>query len=480
MISSPVASGSRESPTAPDSGDSSGRRSGGAPQVPQYHRAFIHPVPPSDPLRQAGRLPIKVLKMLTARSGHILHPEYLQPLPSTPVSPIELDAKKSPLALLAQTCSQIGKPDPAPSKLSSVTGSSSGSDKESKSGPLKLSDIGAEDKSSFKPYSKHPDKKESSSGDKSGFRVPSAACPPFTPRTGSPSSPRTPPPPSSESKSSGECSEKKDAEQCAKSSSSDGGSHGRLSVELQQTHSEGASGCKNLSAAPSPTPVSSSSSSSGSVLGSGLVAPVSPYKPGHTVFPLPPAAMSYPGTLAGAYAGYPPQFLAHGVSLDPTKGNSLVGAQAASSPLTGASPPSVMTASLCRDPPTASATTAPPSWVPAPLVHMTSNLDTPWCTPVMPSMGSHHLLYPGTPSTPMVSCFPTTPCPMYATGFQPQALVTSASPPPRNCWATCGHTQPSQAPRTNCCLDTRAPRPWPPLPWLAICTCHPQGPPPAI
>ncbi|XP_011785033.1 PREDICTED: zinc finger protein 503 [Colobus angolensis palliatus] len=102
--------------------------------------------------------------MLTARTGHILHPEYLQPLPSTPVSPIELDAKKSPLALLAQTCSQIGKPDPSPSsKLSSVAsngGSAGGAgggaagDKDTKSGPLKLSDIGVEDKSSFKPYSK--------------------------------------------------------------------------------------------------------------------------------------------------------------------------------------------------------------------------------------------------------------------------------------------------------------------------------------
>ncbi|XP_075073181.1 zinc finger protein 503 [Mixophyes fleayi] len=354
MINSPLASGSRVSPSDRETREILGKRSGAA----QANRAFFHTVPPTDPLRQAGRLPIKVLKMLTARSGHILHPEYLQPLPSTPVSPIELDAKKSPLALLAQTCSQIGKPDPTPSKLSSVTGSSTSSDKESKSGPLKLSDIGAEDKSSFKPYSKPPDKKEQTTGDKSGFRVPSAACPPFTPRTGSPSSPRTPPP-SSEPKSSGESADKKEAELCAKSSQAEGGTHGRLSVELPQTHPEGATGCKSLSAAPSPTSASSTSSS-GSVLGSGLVAPVSPYKPGHTVFPLPPAGMSYPGTLAGAYAGYHPQFLAHGVSLDHTKGNSLMGAQlsslgcssksAASSPLTGASPPSVMTASLCRDP----------------------------------------------------------------------------------------------------------------------------------
>ncbi|XP_071985881.1 zinc finger protein 503 [Engystomops pustulosus] len=346
MICSPLATAS---PISRESGDSAGTRSGSAPTG-----AYVHPVPPSDPLRQAGRLPIKVLKMLTARSGHILHPEYLQPLPSTPVSPIELDAKKSPLALLAQTCSQIGKPDPTPSKLSSVSGSSASADKEAKSGPLKLSDIGAEDKSSFKPYSKPPEKKEAASGDKSGFRVPSAACPPFTPRTGSPGSPRTPPP-ASDCKGSGESGDKKEGEQCAKSGAAE---HGRLSAELPPVHPE--PGCKSLSAAPSPTPVSSSSSSSGSVLGSGLVAPVSPYKPGHTVFPLPPAGMSYPGALSGAYAGYPPQFLAHGVSLDPSKGGSLVGAQlgslgcssksAASSPLTGASPPSVMTASLCRDP----------------------------------------------------------------------------------------------------------------------------------
>ncbi|XP_018577979.1 zinc finger protein Elbow-like [Anoplophora glabripennis] len=47
--------------------------------------------------------------MLTS-SNQYLRPEYLTPLPTT------LDAKKSPLALLAQTCSQIGA-DPCNSKL---------------------------------------------------------------------------------------------------------------------------------------------------------------------------------------------------------------------------------------------------------------------------------------------------------------------------------------------------------------------------
>ncbi|XP_067388846.1 zinc finger protein 503 [Emydura macquarii macquarii] len=353
-------------------------------------KTFFHAVPPSDPLRQANRLPIKVLKMLTARTGHILHPEYLQPLPSTPVSPIELDAKKSPLALLAQTCSQIGKPDPSPSsKLSSVTSNGAGGDKDSKSGPLKLSDIGVEDKSSFKPYSKPgAEKKEPgpagggggtasgsvSSGEKSGFRVPSATCQPFTPRTGSPNSSASACSPGLLPAEGKAGEDKKDAEGCGKAggagSEGAGLGPGRISVSCAGItveggqHPEGAPGSKPISSDSSSSCSSSSSAvtSSASVLGSGLVAPVSPYKPGQTVFPLPPAGMSYPGTLAGAYAGYPPQFLPHGVALDPTKPGSLVGAQlaaagslgcskpAGSSPLAGASPPSVMTASLCRDP----------------------------------------------------------------------------------------------------------------------------------
>ncbi|XP_028845193.1 zinc finger protein 503 [Denticeps clupeoides] len=321
-------------------------------------KAFAHPVPPSDPLRQAQRLPIKVLKMLTARTGHILHPEYLQPLPSTPVSPIELDAKKSPLALLAQTCSQIGKPDPPPSsKLSSVSANGS-SDKEAKSGPLKLSDIGVEDKSSFKPYSKPSEKKDASSGvsggEKSGFRVPSATCQPFTPRTGSPNSCTSASPMPSEGKA-GDRDDKKESD-CNKSCSSDGSSgvnHNRISVSCAginvevSAHQDAAPGSKP----PSSESSSATSVSSASVLGSGLVAPVSPYKPGQTVFPLPPAGMTYPGSLAGAYAGYPQHFLPHGGSLvNAQLAGSLGCSKAGSSPLAGASPPSIMSASLCRDP----------------------------------------------------------------------------------------------------------------------------------
>ena len=270
---------------------------------------------------------------------------------------LQLDAKKSPLALLAQTCSQIGKPDPPPSsKLSSVTSNGS-SDKESKSGPLKLSDIGVDDKSSFKPYSKPSDKKDSngSGGDKSGFRVPSATCQPFTPRTGSPNSNTSASPMPSEGKC-GDRDDKKDSDCTNKNDSTDGrGStgHSRISVscgginvEVNQHQDSCAPGSKTSCSDSS----SVTSVSSASVLGSGLVAPVSPYKPGQTVFPLPPAGMSYHGSLAGAYAGYPQHFLPHGGSLVNAQLSSLGCSKAGSSPMAGASPPSIMSASLCRDP----------------------------------------------------------------------------------------------------------------------------------
>uniref|UniRef100_A0A2K5D0N4 Zinc finger protein 703 n=1 Tax=Aotus nancymaae TaxID=37293 RepID=A0A2K5D0N4_AOTNA len=114
MSDSPAGS----NPRTPESSGSGSGGGGKRPAVP----AAVSLLPPADPLRQANRLPIRVLKMLSAHTGHLLHPEYLQPLSSTPVSPIELDAKKSPLALLAQTCSQIGNRTAPPPKLNSVSG----------------------------------------------------------------------------------------------------------------------------------------------------------------------------------------------------------------------------------------------------------------------------------------------------------------------------------------------------------------------
>lgn len=329
--------------------------------------------------------------MLSAHSGHLLHPEYLQPLTSAPVS-IELDAKKSPLALLAQTCSQIGKPDPpSSSKLASLSSASLG-DKDSSLRSSKPGDQHQplEDKSSFKPYSK-------SSGDgrkdalltkgpsDKPYRLPnggsggaSAPCPSFPPHSGSPSSaspplhpqsqtqrqshspsaqpppPPLPQPPHTDSKPAS-------SEQSA-STDSINVSAGKKDSDLTKSTMDGAqlansshirasANSSNASSASSPRPDSKSDlpSSSQSGLGSAHIAPVSPFKPGHSVFPLPAASMGYHGSIVGAYAGYPSQFVP---GLDPTKSSLALGLPAkhpSSSPLSGASPPSLMQG-LCRDP----------------------------------------------------------------------------------------------------------------------------------
>ncbi|KAG7264230.1 hypothetical protein CRUP_022235 [Coryphaenoides rupestris] len=346
--------------------------------------------------------------MLTAHTGHFLHPEYLQPLTSAPIS-IELDAKKSPLALLAQTCSQIGKSDPPPSSKASSSSSSSSSGVSSsggQGGDGKDAGVRSDDKSSFKPYSKvGGDCRRDgltrgiaggNGGDNKGslFRVSGshnagnqqafpALHPPLSPCSSTTTAPpghaqqqqhqtQPPPPPPPpllkhnpspighpaaangdaglERSSPNDAGHngghpKKDADENSKSSSLlrldsphlANSSHVRASANSSNGSSDSGShhqqeGSKcDPPPPPQPTPAN--------LTPGGHIAPISPYKTSShpSLFP-----MGYHGSVVGAYAGYPSQFVPGLEQAKQCKHPS-------SSPLSGASPPSLMQG-LCRDP----------------------------------------------------------------------------------------------------------------------------------
>lgn len=358
--------------------------------------AVVQLLTPLDPLRQAKRLPIRVLKMLTAHTGHLLHPEYLQPLTSAPVS-IELDAKKSPLALLAQTCSQIGKPDPPSSSKLGSSCSQTDKDPGSRSSSLKHGEHrpSLDDKCSFKPYNKGSGEcrrdgvtsssgsSNTNSGDKVGFRVPSnnsstngnsttsqPSYPPHAaspgPRAGSSTPPGHPQPHKQSQSPSGQpATTNGDSahEQGSPTSTSSNNNHLKKDADVAKRNSDSPHDA-NSSHARASTNCSNSSSDGGSnheggkadssqpSLGPGRITPISPYKTTQPLFPLPASNLGYHGSVVGAYAGYPSQFVP---GLDPTKPSLGVGSlgvpgkHPSSSPLTGASPPSFMQG-LCRDP----------------------------------------------------------------------------------------------------------------------------------
>lgn len=297
---------------------------------------------------------------------------------------------------MAQTCSQIGKPDPpSSSKLGS---SCSQGDKEStnrsSSSSLKMGEQRPplEDKSSFKPYNKgNGDSRKdgarssSSSCDKVGFRLPSSSNistngnsststvqQPYPPHSASPSFrvSSTPPghtqhqqsqSPGGQRTSQSQTPTSEPTQEQSSPASNTKGTNPTKDVDLTKASYDGPHHA-NSSHIRASTNCSNSSSDGGShhdggkvesiqpKLGPGHITPISPYRTNQTLFPLPSSNVGYHGSVMGGYAGYPSQFVpGRETSKSSLSVSSIGGKHPSSSPLTGSSLPSFMQG-LCRDP----------------------------------------------------------------------------------------------------------------------------------
>ncbi|KAK3755744.1 hypothetical protein QZH41_019979, partial [Actinostola sp. cb2023] len=109
----------------------------------------------SEKISPGIRVPLEALQMLT-QSVSKCNQDYIQPLPLK-----EDEQKKSPLALLAATCSSIGKAEPT---------KTAEPERDNTSLSTKISSD--ETRSSFKPYKQSAEKGEEMT-EKTGFRSPS-------------------------------------------------------------------------------------------------------------------------------------------------------------------------------------------------------------------------------------------------------------------------------------------------------------------
>ncbi|XP_061656020.1 zinc finger protein 703-like [Phyllopteryx taeniolatus] len=324
--------------------------------------------------------------MLSARTAHLSHAEYLQPLTAAPVT-IELDAKKSPLALLAQTCSQIGKADPPASSKESTTRSGLKRGEQRPSSAYECS---------FKPYHKGGGAAYRGGGNEvsrsilsndvelrvlSSIRgntanAASYAAHPFSPSCGEQGSSQqsggVPPNPLGYSPDS-----EHETESPGSTSSGCGGGGGqsKKDIDASRPTSEGPRLANSAHARASANCITGSDSDKAES-GPGRLRPISPYKAAHPLFPVLPSNVVYHGSVVGAHAGYP---------------SPLIPKHPISSPLTGASPPSFMQG-MCRDPYCLSCPSVP---------HMSSN---PCIHEPSSFKSSFPLVYAPHPTHPLYSC----------------------------------------------------------------------------